>query len=163
MFTKDIEDAFLSSLNTRFSPIPIILDYQSGPEPTGDYGVLGITTYNKLHLDSNHFYLSGTQVDEKIKQDFEVVLTVKFYGDSCYDNAFEAQAYLQLRNTQEDFHFNDDISIIDVTSIIRIPELRDTGYVKKASFDINTLVGFELVSADVDYFDTVEWTGDYYI
>ena len=155
MFITAIEDAFLTRLNTRFSPTPVIIDYGGGPEPTGDYGVLGITTANKIHRDSHHFYDSGATFDEKIKQNYEVVLTVKFYGDTCYDNAFEAQGYLQQRNTQEDFHYNDDISIIDVTNIRRIPELRDTGYIQKASFDINLLIGFEQVQADVDYFDTV--------
>ena len=161
MFITAIEDAFLTRLNTRFSPTPVIIDYGGGPEPTGDYGVLGITTANKIHRDSHHFYDSGTTFDEKIKQDYEVVLTVKFYGDTCYDNAFEAQGYLQQRNTQEDFHYNDDISIIDVTNVRRIPELRDTGYVQKASFDINLLIGFEQVQADVDYFDTVEFSGTF--
>ena len=155
MFITNIEDALLTVLNNYFT-IPVINDYQGGPEPQGDYGVFGITTANKIHRDNDSSYSTVDGFEERIKQDYEVVTTLRFYGDSCYDNAFEAQAVLQLRSTQEDLHYNNCISVIDVTNVRRMPELRDTDYIQKASFDLNLLIGFEFIR-DADYFDTVNY------
>lgn len=159
MFITAIEDAFLTILNDYFNT-PIILDYQSGPEPTGDYGVLGISTFNKVHRNTNNFYKTDTGFEERIKQDYEITLTVKFYGNSCYDNAFEAQASLQMIDTQDQLFTFNCISSPEITSIRRIPELRDTGYIQKASFDVTFLTAFEQVR-EVDWFDTVEYSGEY--
>jgi len=160
MFITNIENALLTVLNDYFT-IPIILDYQGGDEPQGDYGVFGITTANKIHRDNDSSYSTVDGFEERIKQDYEVVTTLRFYGDTCYDNAFEAQAILQMRNTQEELHYNNCISVIDVNSIRRMPELRDTDYIQKASFDLNLLIGFEFIR-EVDWFDTVIWAGDFY-
>ena len=160
-FVSDIDYAFRDFLNANLNII-VKRDFDNGPEPTGDYGVVGITTINKLDRDGHHFFddpVDGFQ--ETIRQNYDVTLTFSFYGDSCYDNAFESQALLQLRNTQEDFHYNNNISIVDVNSIQRIPELRETVYIQRATFDIICLVGFEY-KATSDYFDTVNWTGEYY-
>ncbi len=160
-FVTDFEDALLIALGNHFT-IPIILDYQGGSEPEGDYGVIGITTMNKLHRDTKNYFTDTSDgvYKERLKQDFEIVMTFRFYGNSCYDNAFEAQAFLSQRDTQETLYTNNDISIIDVTSIRRIPELRDTGYIQRAMFDINMLIGFVSLS-ESDYFNTVEYTGEY--
>lgn len=160
MFITDIEDAFLTELNTSLN-IPVIIDFQGGPEPEGDYGVLGITTFNKLHRDSNHFYDTTDGFKERLKQDYNILLTASFYGNSAYDNAFEAQATLSYNDVIERFYTNNNISIVDITQLRRIPELRDTGYIQRATFDIEILIGFESV-IDIDWFDTVDWTGEYY-
>lgn len=156
-FVTDIEDSFLTEFNSSLE-VPVILDYQGGPEPQGDYGVIGITTFNKLHRDTNNFYKTDTGFEERLKQDYNILITVSFYGNSAYDNAFEAQAVLSYNDVIESFYTFNNISIVDITQIRRIPELRDTGYIQRTTFDIEILIGFESVK-QVDWFDTVEWEG----
>ncbi|MBG23653.1 MAG: hypothetical protein CMF22_10045 [Idiomarinaceae bacterium] len=159
MFLQNIEDAILVTMNDYFN-IPVILEHQGGPEPTGDYGVFGLLTFNKVNRNKYNSYKSGADFKERIQQDYYITATLRFYGDSCYDNAFEAQSVLQLKSTQEELYTFNCISILDITNVRRLPELRDTGYIQKASFDINMLVGYEFVR-DVDWFDTVSYEGEY--
>lgn len=158
-FITNIEDAFLTELNSSLS-IPVILDFQGGPEPEGDYGVLGITTFNKLHRDSKNQYPTTDGFEERLKQDFNILLTASFYGNTCYDNAFEAQAILSYDDVVESFYHNNNISIVDITQLRRVPELRDTGYIQRVTFDIEILIGFESIR-DIDWFDTVEYEGEF--
>lgn len=160
-FVSDMEGAFLTELNTQFT-IPVILDYQGGPEPSGNYGVFGITTLNKVNRDNHNFYTDTSDgvFKERMKQDYEILYTLAFYGDDCYDNAMKAQALFSTRDVQSRFHYDHDISIIDVTSLRRIPELRDTGYIQRITFDLNALIGFEFIS-ESDYYDTVEYISTY--
>ena len=155
---KGIHDTLLFNLNTHFTEIPVIKNYQGYPEPNSDYGVLGVTTFTKLNRDSSQSYKTDTGFEERVKQEWNVLLTLDFYGDSCYDNAFEASAWLASRDTQEILQQEGCMSIIDVQGIRRIPEMRDTGYIERASLDFNILIGHESIR-QVDWFDTVRWEG----
>lgn len=159
-FVRDIEDAFLTELNNSLN-IPVIIDYGGGTEPTSDYGVLGITTFNKLHRDTRNSYkLPDGSFKERLKQDYEILMTFSFYGESCYEKSFEAQALLSSVDVLESFYTFNNISIVDITSLRRIPELRETGYIQRVTFDLNMLVGYEFIR-DVDWFDTVSYEGDF--
>lgn len=158
---SDIENAFLTNLNTSL-PIQIIPNYDGGPEPVNDYGVVGLTAFNKKNYDVNRFYDDSTgNFKESITQVFDVVITIEFYGDTCYEYAFNSQALLQMVQNQEEIYYNNNISIVNVNNVARIPELRDTGYIQKATYDVICLVGFKYVS-DADYFDTVQYISNYY-
>lgn len=159
-FVKNILDTFTYNLNLHFTDIPIIKNYQGAPEPKGDYGALGLTTFTKLNRDSSQSYKTDTGFEERVKQEWNVLLTLDFYGDSCYDNAFEASAWLASRDTQEILQQEGCMSILDVQGIRRIPELRDTGYIERASLDFNILIGHENIR-EVDWFDTVGYSGEY--
>src|SRR5690606_37698353 len=156
-FVSDFEDAFLIELNNAF-PITIILDYQGGREQTREYGVIGITTFNKLHRDKNHFNKTVDGFEEKLNQDYNILLTVSFYGPNAYDNAFEAQALFSYEDVIEGFYETNNISIVDITQVRRMTDLRDTGYIQRATFDIETLTAFES-TLDIDWFDSVRWKG----
>lgn len=160
-FVSDMEAAFLDEFAAQFT-IPVILDYQGGSEPSGDYGVFGITTLNKVNRDFHNFFEDSSDgiFKERLKQDYEVLYTLSFYGNSCYDNAMKAQALLSTMDVRERLYTNNNISIIDVTSLRRIPELRDTGYVQRITFDLNALIGFEFIS-ESDYYDTVNYISTY--
>lgn len=158
-FLTDIEDTFLTELN-NFLTIPVILDFQSAPEPQGDYGVFGVTTFTKLTRDSSRFYKTDTGFEESVRQEWNVLVTLSFYGDSCYENAFKVSAWLSSRATQEVLQQEGCMSILDVQGIRRIPELRDTGYVQRVTLDFNVLITQETIN-EVDWFDTVTYSGEY--
>lgn len=158
-FVSGIDYAIRTYLNSVLDII-VIPDYDGGTEPVEDYCVVGITTFNKLNRDSNHFYKTDTGFEELIRQHYEVVLTASFYGDSCYDNAFKAQALLQLNDTREQLDYTDCISNLNISNVMRIPEIRETDYVQRATFDINILTAFEFVK-EIDWFDTVKYSGEY--
>lgn len=159
--SKDITNAILTTLNSSlgFLSIP---NYDNGPEPVEDYGVVGVATYNKQHLDGNHFYTDPDDdlFKESIIQDYLVRVSCSFYGETAYENAFEAQALLQMTSVQEDLYWNSGISITDVEQIQRIPEPRDTKFIDKAVFDIMSLYRFSYVK-EADYFDSVTYDSKY--
>jgi len=159
MFITDMEDALYQVVSSNLN-IPVIFDYSNGPEPTVDCCVLGMTLLTKLNRDSKYFYSTPTGFEEQLKQDYEVMFTFRFYGDSCYDNAMKIQAILSMNTTQQNLHYYNDISVVDITQIRRIPELRETQYIQKASFDMNLLIGFDYIQ-DIDWFNTVSYEGDY--
>jgi len=159
-FIRGVENAFLGRLREYVEPLEFIPDYGGGPEPKGDYGVFGITLLNKINENHNHYLKTDDGYKESILQDFEILSTITFYGDSCYENALETQAYLQMRDTQEDFYYNDGLSVIGTTSVSRSPELRETGYINKASYTLNMLTRYKL-ERDIDWFDTIEHTANY--
>lgn len=154
-FVKDIEDALLVLLNSKLN-IPVIVDYSNGPEPTGDYGVIGLTVADKINNNSVTHRITSTGFEERVKQDYLLRFTFRFYGESCYSNAFESQSILASRQVQESLHGDSSISYADITSIRRVPEHRQTGYIQRAVYDIKFLVGYES-SRDADWFDSVEY------
>lgn len=159
-FVQNIHDTLIYNLNQKFTTIPIIKNFESAPEPTGDYGVLGITTFTKFSRDSSQSYKTVTGFEERVKQEWNVLITLDFYGDSCYDNAFTASAWLSSRDTQEILQKEGCLTILDVQGIRRIPELRDTGYIQRTSLDFNVLIAQETIT-QVDWFDTVTYSGQY--
>lgn len=156
-------DTFYSELVYQLnqsSSIPFIKDYGNAPEPTGSYCAVGVTTMNKLGRDTVQSYPTETGFEERIKQDYNVLFTFSFYGDDAFERAFETQSTLSSRGFNEDLYSLGCLSLTDATTVQRVPELRDTGFINKAVFDINVLIGFEHKS-EVDWFDTVSYDGDY--
>lgn len=160
MFLTNIENALLKLYNGHFT-IPIIPDYDNGPEPVGDYGVVGLTVINQLNRGSRSTASSSANtLTERFKQDFRVLATVTFYGNSCYDNAFEAQSIIKMSEALADLFYEDCLTVIDSSDIRRIPELRDTKYIQRASFDLTLMTSYENLS-DIDWFNTVGYEANY--
>lgn len=158
-FFSDIEDSLLTTLNSVLT-IPVIADAENGPEPSGDYGLVRLAAADKLHRNAVQTYPTDDGMVERVKQDFLVRLTITFYGDSAYDNAFESQAILASRVVQEELFATGNLSYADITSVRRIPERRDTGLIQRASYDIKFLTGFEYIRT-IDWFDKVSYSGKY--
>lgn len=160
MFLRNVEDALTGLLNKRFD-IPIIPDFDNGPEPQGEYGVFGITTINQVNRGQRSTWSSSSNVlTERFKIDFRILATVSFYGDGAYQNSFDAYAALMNMDSLNDLYHDSCISIVDATSIRRIPELRDTKYIDRATFDITMLIGFENLT-DVDWFNIVGYEASF--
>lgn len=155
-FIDHIQHTLLFNLNSDFD-IPIIQNYQSAPEPQGDYAALGVTTVNKLNRDTSNFYKTDEGFAERVKQEWRVLLSLDFYGNSAYDNAFKASSWLASRTNRETLQ-QECMSVIDVDSVRRIPELRDTGYIQRCSLDFSVLAA-QTTTTEVDWFETVRWKG----
>lgn len=158
-FLRDIEDSLLLLLNDEMS-VPVIIDYSNGPEPKNDYGVLGLTINEPLHRSSVRSEPTAIGLEEVIRQDFLLRFTIRFYGDTCYDNAFLSQAVLKSRAIQDYLYGNAHISYAGAESIRRFPEPRKTGYIQRALYDIKFLAGYEY-KRTVDWFNTVSYESEY--
>lgn len=159
-FKLDIEDALLTLLNTELG-IPVILGHQSGPEPTGDYGVIYISVFRNLHNAESHTYSSDVDtLTEKTVQSMVVQFTCQFYGNSNFENAFLANGLFKSRSIQERLYYDNCLSFQSLTQIRNIPELRDTQYIPKAAFDVSFLTTFDF-NQSIDWFDTASYTGTY--
>ena len=159
MFMKNIEDVILEELNNRMD-IPIILDFQNSPEPDDDYGVFGLTLLNQLNRSVMSTTSQNSNLIELLKQDFRVLGTMTFYGNSCYDKAFEAQAIFRRAEVQSSLFLSHCISFIDSTSIRRVPELRDTKYRQRATFDVTLLIAYEN-REEIDWFNKVGYQANF--
>lgn len=159
-FITDIEDALLTVLNRELN-VPVIIAHDNAPEPQGDYGVLSFTTATKKHRNTVNTYSTPNQgLVERIKQDFLVRFNVRFYGNSCHNNAFTSQAILASSEVQGELYESSHLSFGDVTSIQNNPELRPTGFIARAIYDATFLSGFEYTRT-VDWFDKVSYEGEY--
>lgn len=160
-FLTNIEDALLTYYNNYFDGVPMIPDYDNGPEPVGNYGVVGLTVLNQLNRGSRSTWSSGEEtLTERFKQDFRILATITFYGNSCYDNAFDAQSIIKMSEAMDRLYQDNCLSIVDSSDVRRIPELRDTKYIQRASFDLTLLTSYENLS-DIDWFNIVGYTGNY--
>lgn len=161
MVHEDVEDAITKTLNNIPDlDILFIPSYDDGPEPTDPYGVVNVSTYRKQHRDTNNFYKTDTGFEESVQQDFEVLVNISVYGTGAYDNAFKAATWLSYREVKQELSYFKCISLVDIMEIQRVPEIRDTGTIQKALFNLNLLIGYEN-SREIDWFDTVEYGGDY--
>lgn len=158
-FIRDIEDALLVKLNSELS-VPVIIAHDNAPEPVGDYGVVHFIAANKKHRNTVNKYITATGMEERIKQDFLLRFNIKFYGDSCHDNAFLSQAILSASEIQSDLYNNSNLSCLDVTSVQNNPEFRPTGFIARSIYDATFLSGFEY-KRTIDWFDTVSYEGEY--
>lgn len=158
-FITDIEDALLTVLNEEL-PIPVIIAHDNAPEPQGDYGVLRFVTANKQHRNGVHLYKTEDGFEESIRQTFLIRFNLRFYGDSCHDNAFLSQAVLASSVIQEELYHFTQLSYADVTQVQNNPEFRPTGFIARAVYDATFLSGFEY-KRTIDWFDTVSYEGEY--
>jgi hypothetical protein len=158
-FIRDIEDALLTLLNSELN-IPVKIAHDGSPEPVGDYAALSFTAADKIHRNTINSYETTEGFVERLKQDFLVRFNLRFYGDSCYNNAFESQAILGTRSIQEELYTFSSLSFIEGTSIQNIPELRETRYIQRALYDFKVLTGFEYTRL-TDWFDKVSYEGEY--
>lgn len=158
-FITDIEDALLTVLNDKL-PIPVIIAHENAPEPQGDYGVIRYVAADKMHRNSISFNKTVDGVEETIRQVFLIRFNIKFYGESCHDNAFTSQAILASHTVQAGLYQDSQLSYADVTSVQNNPEFRPTGFIDRSVYDITFLTGFEYKRI-TDWFDSVSYEGDY--
>jgi hypothetical protein len=158
-FITDIEDALLTVLNQELT-IPVIIAHENAPEPVGDYGVIAFVTADKKHRNALHFYKTLEGFEESVQQTFLLRFNLKFYGDSCHDNAFLSQAVLASSDIQDELYHFSHLSYADVDSVQNNPEFRPTGFIKRSVYDATFLSGFEY-KRTIDWFDTVSYEGEY--
>lgn len=158
-FITDIEDALLTVLNDELT-IPVIIAHENAPEPKGDYGVIRYVTADKLHRNAVDFNNTAEGFEEVIRQTFLIRFNVKFYGNSCHDNAFLSQAVMASRTIQDELYHFSHLSYADVTSVQNNPEFRPTGFIDRSVYDITFLSGFEY-RRTIDWFNTVSYEGEY--
>lgn len=158
-FIADIEDNLLETLNDELK-IPVIAEFEDGPEPKGDYASLRYITSDQLDRSSSYFNKTESGFTECIRQNFLIRFNLKFFGDSCHENAFISQAILKTNTIQEHLFGISNLSYIESTAMQNIPELRDTGYIQRAIFDVKFLSGFEYTK-NIDWFNTVSYEGKY--
>lgn len=158
-FITDIEDALLTVLNDELT-IPVIIAHENAPEPQGDYGVIRYVVADKVHRNEVSHNRTEDGLEEVIRQVFRVRFNVKFYGESCHDNAFLSQAILASHTIQAGLYQDSQLSYADVTSVQNNPEFRPTGFIDRSIYDISFLTGFEYKRI-TDWFNKVSYEGDY--
>lgn len=145
-------------LNDKFD-IMFIEDYDNKPEPVGPYATVGLTALNQINRSSSTYNNTPTGLEEKLEQDMRALLTITFYGKGSYDKAFQSQAYLKTVSVQQNLFIENCLSVIDLSSIRRIPQMRAEKYIDSATFDVTSLIGSEYTS-ETDWFDTIELTNN---
>jgi hypothetical protein len=159
MVIENISLALRTVLNERFD-ILFIPDYDNGNEPVDDYATVGVTIVNQVHQSDSNYIVRTDTITERLKQDFRVLVTLTFYGNSAYNMAFQTQAALKMSEIKQKLFYENCLSIMDVTNIRRVPELRETKYIQRATFDATILTSYEQLS-DIDWFNIVGYSADY--
>lgn len=138
--------------------VPVVFDYQGGPEPVGEYGTVGLRTLVEVGDSESHSHAEGEKLFEVTKQLFLGSVTISFLGDNSYDNAMAAQARLKSRHAQYNLYQERQVAVKDVQVLRRDPEQRETKYIEKTLFTVTFYTATE-TSYDIDWFDSVDISG----
>lgn len=155
---QHIEDSFYQAV-TQYVTVPIIIDYQGGPEPTGDYGVISVDILNEERKAESHSKVTGTTLIETTRETYRGMINIRFYGDSSYENALKVRGAMNSRDRAGWFFSNKQIGIQQAGNLRRSPEIRDTGVIQKAIFPVFFFISYEHEN-EIDWFDTVGYEGE---
>lgn len=157
-FIKNASEGIRRMLNSKMESI-VIPDYDTGPEPTGSYGTVGLTLLRQIFRDHNSSD-DRAGFKEVLRRDYEAVFTLTFIGSDCYDDAMEASQLFGFESVASNLYFNWGVAYVSHGNIRRVPEPRQTEFVPVASFDITCHISDEVVN-DLEWFNTVQYSGKY--
>ena len=154
-----VQIALLSILNTELDK-QFVVDFSNIPEGSETYGSLGIVSSYQKHKTERHFRSTEDKYVEEIKETHAVLVTVQTIGDFDYSLIESAYSLFKFSDIIEEL-VRQDISLVDIGTIKRVPEKRDTTYIARASFDIQlyTTVVYQRKS---DWIDEVAIQEDVY-
>lgn len=154
------EKSLVKSLKNVLGESQIIIrGYQGAPEPEFDY--LVVTALDSLRLSSVKSY---TEIDGDFQEYnitlLRVMVEITGYGQSCYSMMQNALSGLGMTSMVDHLHYQYGLSINELGQTQRNPELRGTEYVQRCTTTIE-LTTTLYHSRDVDWFDTVQFHGEY--
>ncbi len=156
---QHIEDSFYQAV-TQYVTVPVIIDYQGGTEPVGDYGVISVDLLNEERkAETSHRIIEETEsLIEVTKETYKGMINIRFYGDSSYENALKVRGAMNSRDRAGWFFSNKQIGIQQAGNLRRSPEIRDTGVIQKAIFPVFFFISYEHEN-EIDWFDRVGYEG----
>lgn len=158
-FLEVAEEGVRRLLNANLD-IYVIPDYDGNPEPVDNYGTVGIATATPIPMDHN----TSSTVDSEFKEinvkAYQVVLDINFYGPSASSYAAEALAVFGSPSQRANLHYSWGLGYVRSSGVRRIPELRETVFLPRFSFDATFTISQESIRT-LDWFDTVEYEGIY--
>lgn len=147
-------------LNSNIDVI-VIPDYDANPEPQGTYGTLGVSFFNQISREQNSTDTSPVDaLNETLATDYEVTFDVNFYGKDASIKAMDAHSVFGFNSVKGDLHYTYGLGFMRIGNIRRVPELRSSRYVPRYTFDVTFTANHEAIR-QIDYFDTVDYQGDY--
>jgi hypothetical protein len=150
---QHIEDSFYQAI-TEYVTVPVIIDYQGGPEPVGDYGVISVDILNEERKAESHTKLVDDTLVEVTKESYRGMINIRFYGASSYENALKVRGSMNSRDRAGWFFSNKQIGIQQAGNLRRSPEIRDTGVIQKAIFPVFFFISYEHEN-EIDWFNEV--------
>ena len=159
MFFDEMSRNLRIFLNSKLDFL-VIEDYGNGDEPTESYATIGVTLARQVGGDHNGTWEDSTGFKEHLKKDYEVILTMNFYGQGCYSNAHDAINLLGFQSNQDYLFHHHKIAYVDHSPVRRQPDMRETKFVPRASVDItcHAAIGAE---NEIDWFNKVSYQGKY--
>lgn len=155
---QHIEDSFYQAI-VNYVTVPVIIDYQGGPEPVGDYGVISVDILNEERKAESHSKVTEATLIETTRETYRGMINIRFYGDSSYENALKVRGAMNSRDRAGWFFSNKQIGIQQAGNLRRSPEIRDTGVIQKAIFPVFFFISYEHEN-EIDWFDTVGYEGE---
>lgn len=159
MFFEDIARNLRIFLNSKLNFL-VISDYSNGDEPTESYGTIGVTLARQIERDHNGTWEDSEGFKEYLKRDYEIILTMNFYGEDCYSNAHDALILFGFQSNQDALFSEYKIAYVDHSQIRRQPDLRSTKFVPRASVDITCYAAIGVTNI-LDWFNKVSYQGKY--
>ena len=159
MFFEDVSNNLRVFLNSKLDFL-VIPDYDNGNEPIDAYGTIGITLARQIEGDHNGTWEDSEGFKEHLKKDYEIILTMNFYGEGCYANAHEALNLFGFQSNQDALYSQYKIAYVGHSQVRRQPEMRSTKFVPRASVDITCYASL-LALNELDWFNKVSYQGKY--
>lgn len=135
-----VQKTILRYFNTT-QQIQFIVDYANITEPVEEYGTVGLVSLIPVNGHQKHYYydpVTDTYVDEVV-EDLKALISVSVYGGDSYTNAMRVRSSLLHKEASYNFYF-EGLGIAQVSGIRRIPEMRETKFVQRATFEFQVFV-----------------------
>lgn len=156
----DVASESLRRFLNQYTTALVIPDYDSNPEPTETYGTVGVSYFSRVGSDQNSFDPLSTDLQETVRREYEVVFDVNYYGAEAGQKAMEASYAFGFQSQRQELFHHWGLGYVRQGDIRRIPELRQTKFTPRYSFDVTCNIVHE-VTHNLDWFDSVEYTGIY--
>lgn len=129
-----LRTALYNSSKVYFPSNELIHSHQGGQEPRGTYCSINILNVDKIGMQDQSTYASGTP-ELRITNHYEVIVRYMFVGREAGDVAYEFES--SIDHPAARFAFGtENLAIMRKSEVNRVPEKRDTTWVNNFTLDV---------------------------
>ena len=133
----DLRTVIKDSISKSFPTSKVIFGFENGTEPTGTYCVISVLDYIKTGLAETS--TRANPVDDHYEVwtniPYEILVQIDFVGKDAGAMSLECHTRLSSSYSNKELSMSLNVGLLNMSSIRRRPQKRDTTYVDIRTFD----------------------------
>ena len=157
---SSLQDSLHSTLSTFLPSTTVIHSHGGGQEPSGKYLSINILNINRVGREYDSTYTNDIEPVSQSTSVHEATVRLLFIGNGSGDDAYDLEALLHNNATRFVLYQN-NLAVMRLGDVTRVPEKRDTTWVDYFKFDV--IFSYAVVNEQpVEIIEDVSWNNNVY-